>query len=139
MRIVLDTNALVSALLFSGVESQLVRLWQGGSVTLLISRPILDEYLRVLAYPKFKLTRSEIRGLIEGEVLPFVEIVHPTQRVKAIKSDPSDNKFLECALAGQAEVLISGDKQVLALRTYRKVRIQSPAEFLTSFREPGDK
>jgi len=132
-RIVLDTNGLVSALLFAGVSSRLVPLWQGGSVQLLISREILDEYLRVLAYPKFQLNSAEIKGLIEGELLPFVEIVRRTSRLKVLKQDPSDNKFLECAVAGGADVLISGDKALLALRDFRKIKVQSPAEFLKGF------
>jgi putative PIN family toxin of toxin-antitoxin system len=132
-RIVLDTNGLVSALLFTGVTSRLVSLWQSKSVQLLISREILNEYLRVLAYPKFHLTNAEIRGLIEGELLPFVEIIHPTVRIRVLKQDPSDNKFLECAVGGRASILISGDKTILALRYFRKVSIQSPAEFLKGF------
>ena len=130
--IVLDTNGLVSALLFTGVTSRLVSLWQSRSVQLLISREILNEYLRVLAYPKFHLTNAEIRGLIEGELLPLVEIIHPTVRIRVLKQDP-DNKFLECAVAGRASILISGDKTILALRYFRKVSIQSPAEFLKGF------
>ena len=56
MRVVLDTNVLISALLFSGVASDLVPLWQKEKITVLLSREILEEYLRVLAYPKFQLT-----------------------------------------------------------------------------------
>ena len=62
MRVVLDTNALVSALLFSGVSSKLVSLWQNGSIAPLLSREILDEYLRVLSYPKFALSEKEIKS-----------------------------------------------------------------------------
>ena len=53
MRVVLDTNVVVSALLFTGISSKLVPLWQGGVITALVSRNILEEYLRVLSYPKF--------------------------------------------------------------------------------------
>ena len=133
MRVVIDTNVMVSALLFEGVTSQLVLLWQKGAVTLLLSGEILQEYLRVLAYPKFQLAENEIRGLIEGEVLPFAEIVHPTGRLRIVKNDPSDDKFLECAVSGRAMVLLSGDKNVLALKRFRKVEILSPTQFLSKF------
>ena len=134
MRVVLDTNVLISALLFTGVSSDLVPLWQKGAVTILLSREILEEYLRVLAYPKFKLSRQEIRGLIEGDLLPFVEIVNPgRRRLKVVITDPSDDKFLECAVAGKADVLISGDKALLGIGRYRRVQIQSPSQFLDAF------
>lgn len=133
MRVVLDTNVLISALLFTGVSSDLVPLWQKGAVRILLSREILEEYLRVLAYPKFKLSRQEIRGLIEADLLPFVEIVNPGRRLKVVITDPSDDKFLECAIAGKADLLISGDKALLAMGRYRKVQIQSPSQFLDAF------
>ena len=130
MRVVLDTNVLVSALLFTGALSELVSLWQRGMITILLSREILDEYLRVLAYPKFHLSEGEIKDLIGTELLPFAVVVKPRTRVHVIKQDPSDNKFLDCALAGKAEVVISGDKDLLAIGRYRKIRIQTPSRFL---------
>ena len=74
MRVVLDTNAVVSALLFSGISSELVPLWQKGLITLLLSREILDEYLRVFSYPKFGLSEEEIKQLIQEEILPYAEV-----------------------------------------------------------------
>jgi uncharacterized protein len=133
MRVVVDTNVMVSALLFEGVTSQLVPLWQKGALTLLLSGEILEEYLRILAYSKFQLAKNEIRGLIEGEVLPFAEIVQTSGRLRVIKNDPSDDKFLECAVSGRAKVLLSGDKNILALRRFRKVEILSPTQFLSRF------
>ena len=130
MRVVLDTNAVISALLFSGASSKLVSLWQEGLITPLLSRAILDEYLRVLSYRKFELSEKEINELIQEEILPYAEVVKPKSRLRVIRRDPSDNKFLECAVAGKAGVIISGDKDLLSLGQYRKIRIQSPAQFL---------
>lgn len=133
MRVVLDTNVLISALLFTGVASGLVPLWQKGAITVLLSREILDEYLRVLAYQKFQLSEAEIKAAIEEELLPFVQVIKPGLRVRVLKRNPSDNKFLECAVAGKADVLISGDKELLALGHYRSVRIQTSSRFLENF------
>lgn len=130
MRVLLDTNVLVSALLFAGTSSELVTLWQRGALTILLSRPILDEYLRVLSYPKFDLSEEEIKGLIQEELLPYVEVVNPRRRLRVVKRDPSDDKFLECALTGKSRVVISGDKDLLSIGRYRQIRIQSPAQFL---------
>jgi len=132
VRVVLDTNVLVSAFLFTGITSQMVPLWQKGSITVLLSREILDEYLRVLAYPKFQLSEEEIKGLIEEELLPFVQVIKPGTRIHVVKRDPSDNKFLECAVTGKADALISGDKDLLVIRHYRRIRIQTVSQFLDS-------
>jgi len=135
MRVVLDTNTLVSALLFHGTASRLIPLWQSSRMTLLISGPILEEYLRVLAYPKFRLTDQEIRGLIEEEVLPFVETVKPTRRLIALCRDPEDAKFLECAVAGRARYLVTGDQDLRVLGAYRRVSILTVGEFPEAIRQ----
>ena len=139
MRAVLDTNAVVSALLFGGISSELVSLWQNGSIALLLSREILDEYLRVFSYPKFGLAEEEIKELIQEEILPYAEVVKPKRRLRVVKRDPSDDKFIDCAVAGKARIIISGDKDLLSLGSYRQIRILSPAQFLADnakLREP---
>jgi len=129
VRVILDTNVLVSALIFTGISSELVPLWQRSAITVLLSRGILEEYLRVLSYPKFHLSEAEIKALIEEELLPYVEVVNPRRRLRVVERDPSDDKFLECAVTGKAQVIISGDKDLLSLGRYRQIRIQSPAQF----------
>jgi len=138
VRVVLDTNTVVSALLFSGISSKLVSLWQKGLITPVLSREILDEYLRVLSYPKFDLSEGEIKELIQEEILPYAEVVKPKRRLRVVQRDPSDNKFVECAVAGKARVIISGDKELLSLGRYRQIRIQSPAQFLADNPELPD-
>ena len=75
LRVVLDTNVIVSALLFTGKASQLVDKWKSGSIVLLATKDIVLEYLRVLAYPKFKLTETEIEVLLNQEILPYIETI----------------------------------------------------------------
>jgi len=75
VRVVLDTNVLVSALLFTGISSELVPLRQESAITVLLSRRILEEYLRVLSYPKFQLSEAEIKSLTEDELLSYVRVV----------------------------------------------------------------
>jgi uncharacterized protein len=130
MRIVLDTNTVISALLFSGTASRLVPLWQSRRVVMLISRAILEEYLRVLAYPKFRLTNEEIKGLMEEEILPFVETVRVRRRLSVVRRAPDDDKFLECAVGGRAECLVTGDRDLLDLGSYRRVQILTVRDFL---------
>lgn len=130
MRVVLDTNTVVSALLFSGTASRLVSLWQSRRITILISKQILQEYLRALAYPRFRLSDKEIRGLIEDELLPFVETVQVTRRLTVVRRDPEDNKFLECATAGRAQYLVTGDQHLREVGSYRGISILTVGEFL---------
>ncbi len=130
MRVVLDTNTLISALLFSGTASRLVPLWQSRSITLLISKAILQEYLRTLAYPKFRLSDQEIRGVIEEKLLPFVKTVQVKKHLTVVQRDPEDDKFLECAVAGRAKYLVTGDRDLLELGSYRGIMILPVGEFL---------
>jgi putative PIN family toxin of toxin-antitoxin system len=130
MRVVLDTNTLVSALLFRGTASRLVPVWQSGRIIPLVSRPILDEYLRVLAYPKFHLNAEEAWAILCEEVLPFAETVKPTGRLSVPCRDPDDREYLECALAGRARYLVTGDRELQEMNPYRGITILTVGEFL---------
>jgi len=120
----------ISALLFSGTAARLVPLWQSRRITLLISREILTEYLRVFAYPKFQLSDQEIRPLIEEELLPFVDTIRVRRRLAVVRRDPDDDKFLECAVAGRAQYLVTGDRDLRELGTFRGTAILTAGEFL---------
>ncbi len=132
-RVVLDTNVLVSALLFDGPPNKLVTLWQEGRIVLLVSREVLVEYFRVLAYPKFGLTQEEIRELIAVNVLPYVETVTVGAHPPVIREDPADDKFLFVADDGHARHIVSGDKHLLSLEKYRGIEILPARSFLESF------
>lgn len=130
MRVVLDTNTVISARLFSGAASHRVPLWQARRITVLVSRDILQESLRVLAYPTFKLRDAEIRRLIEEELLPFVETVRVRRHLTVVRRDPGANRFLECAVAGRARYLGTGDQDLRDLGSYRGIRILTVGGFL---------
>lgn len=127
-RIAIDTSVFISAVLFRGPTSRLVSLWQKGTISVLMSSAILKEYARALAYPKFKLTRTEIRGIIEQELLPYVSPVKVKSTLHVITQDPSDDKFLELAQEGKADYILSGDKHLLDLKTFHGIKIITPNE-----------
>lgn len=129
-RVVLDTNVLVSSLLFEGYSNRLADLWKSGVIELLASGAMFREYARVLAYPKFKLSGEEAIELLREEVLPFVVPVKALKVPSVIKEDPSDDQFLACALAGKADAIISGDKHLLNLKIYRGIPIWNVRTFL---------
>ena len=130
IRVVLDTNVLVSGLLFGGIPGKLLDLWKTGKIRLIMSREMLDEFLRVLAYPKLRLSEEEIHYLLYVEVLPHVQMVKVHTGPILIPADPSDDMFLHCAVAAGAKYIISGDRHLLQLKSHKRIKILSPAEFL---------
>ena len=134
IRATLDTNVIISALLFSGPPSQLVSARQSSRLRPVVSAPILDEYIRVLAHPKFELTPAQIRGLIEEELLPFIETVRVIPSVVPKVRDPDDAKFIICATTAGVRWLISGDDDLLSLHRVQLVEIVSVTAFLQRLR-----
>ncbi len=115
LRVVLDTNVLVSALILKGRISGLVVLWRMGRITPVLSRETFDEFRRVLEYPKFSLSKGEIQGILQQEILPFFEVVERVDPVAGVCRDPDDDKFLACAASAKAAFLVSGDKDLCSL------------------------
>ena len=128
-KIVIDTNVLVSALLFKGVPGKLIDCWKQRQIQPLTSCDIIDEFIRVLLYPKFQLNEQEIKFLLHQEILPWFEIVTVKKQNPFVIDDPDDDKFIWCAIAGGADYIISGDEHLLNLNTC-PVPILSPAEFM---------
>lgn len=131
VRPVLDTNVLVSALLFhSGALSWLRGAWRSGRIRPLAGRQTTAELIRVLAYPKFALSDGKRQDLLD-DYLPFCETVAVPKLPPVVPEcrDPFDRMFLELALAGRADALVTGDADILALAKVFSVPILSPAAF----------
>ena len=126
----LDTNVLVSTALPGSRLHTLVDVWQHGRCRVLLSDEIFDEYLRVLTYPKFKLSSADIKRILERDLRPYAELVTVTSRVDAIPHDPADNTFLACALDGHADFIVSGDHHLLTLRSFHDIPILTARRFL---------
>jgi putative PIN family toxin of toxin-antitoxin system len=129
-RVVLDTNVLVSALLFKGALSRLVGLWRKGKIIPLISKETFSELMTVLEYPKFSLTQEETNSIIKDQILPYFEIVEVVKTVKGACKDPEDDKFISCAISASADYIVSGDKDFCDLRHYKGVKIMNSSDFL---------
>ena len=130
IRVVLDTNGLISALLFKGELTRMVGLWQRGKMIPIISKETFDELRTVLEYPKFSLSRAEIKSLIEQEILPFFEVVNVSKHVKGACRDPGDDKFISCAISANANYIVTGDKDLSDLKKYQSVRIIHASDFI---------
>ncbi|GBC95460.1 hypothetical protein HRbin16_01249 [bacterium HR16] len=128
MRVVLDTNIFVSALL-GGRLGAIVDAWRTGKFTLIVSEPIVREYVAVLQRPKFGIAAEELTATIDY-LFKKAEFVSPAQVIDAVHDDPSDNKFLEAAVEGNADFIVSGDTHLLALGTFRDIAIVSGRDFI---------
>ena len=117
-RIVLDTNCIVSALLFSRAKKAWLRYaWQSDNVIPLVNKETASELIRVLSYPKFKLNHSE-QSLLLADFLPYSETVTnlevPTHL--PVIRDIHDQMFLNLAVVGKAKVLVTGDRDLLVIK-----------------------
>ena len=128
VRVVLDSNVVVSALLFEeGHVAWLRAAWSEARCTPLVSADTAEELLRVLAYPKFRLSAEERNELL-GDYLPFAETVIVSEVADLPHcADPDDQKFLTLAYAGRAPMLITGDRALLSLAKECPFDIVPPA------------
>jgi putative PIN family toxin of toxin-antitoxin system len=134
MRVVLDANVVVSALISAkGAPAQIVAHWQAERFEVLVSPAILQELDRVLHYPKlqqrYHLPEELVQRFLRLLARQAIKVV-PFQELTVIERDPTDNRYLECALAGDAGVIVTGDQHLLDLGEYRGVQILTPAGFL---------
>ncbi|GBE04645.1 MAG TPA: putative toxin-antitoxin system toxin component, PIN family [Nitrospirae bacterium] len=132
-KVVLDTNVIVSALLFKGELSAIVNLWKEGEVFPVISNETFKELTKVFTYPKFSLTEDEIRKLIEEEIVPYFELISTARVVENVCQDPDDDKFLSCALSASADFIVSGDKDLTGIKQYKNIKIINPHNLLQLF------
>lgn len=125
MRVVFDTNVLLSATLWDKSEAQkLLFELINGNVTIYSSVEILSEYKKVLKRD-FDYTDEEIAFILET-ILATLTLVEAVERVQVVKDDPEDNKIIECALAAHADYIISYDPHLLNLKEYNDIKIVLP-------------
>lgn len=137
MRLVLDTNILISAVMFGGKSRRVLESVINGQHRLLTSVAILDELVGVLGGEKFQWP-EEHAASVRQELADVADLIRPKRRLRVVKRDPSDNRIIECAVEGEglAHAIISGDKDLLDLGRYRHIPILTPSEFLRTQEGP---
>ena len=143
LRVVLDANQYASALIKSRSNSaRLIELIYKGHFALVLSAPIMEEIRRILDYPKLK----KLHGRTAEEIdlflkkLERIALISPGQlTVLAVADDPSDDKYLVCAIESQADFIVSGDHHLTSLKEFRGIRIDSAAAFLKMFSPAGER
>lgn len=135
MRVVLDANIYVSALISGkGNPAKIINKWLAGQFDVVISRPIIDEILRVTDYERIQKKYANVRE----NRLEFVELIakqgiweEPVEKLAVVTEDESDNRYVECAVAGNAQYIVSGDEHLIAVGAYNGIIILTPATFIT--------
>jgi len=126
VRVVLDTNVLVSAFVFPGGPPEAIyRRVLSGELTMIVSRPLMAELGRVLV-DKFDWDASYAEEAL-AQLTRIGELVDPREPVNDIEDDPADNRVLEAAAEGDADRIVSGDRHLLALDSWRQIPIVNPA------------
>lgn len=128
-RLVLDTNVLISALFWKGAPRRLYEHIRAGKYIMLFTEDMGKELIRVLSHKKFGLTAQEIFPVL-FDIKRHAHWIFVKTKVKVIKEDPTDNIFLECAIEGNADYIISGDRHLLSLKNFQGIPILKVREFL---------
>ena len=130
-KVVLDTNVLVSALGWKGSPHQVLRHCIAGHCRLFTSPALIREAERVLSYPKFCITKTR-RDEFLALLAETATIVEPGFTLDLVTADPSDNRILECALAGDCRYVVTGDQHLLSLPSFQGIQILTPDAFLAA-------
>ena len=128
MRIVLDTNVFISGIFFTDPPYEILIAWRDGRVQLLVSPSILDEYRRIGGELALRFRGVDLKAILDLLTVQAEIVLAPTLP-PVIHDDPSDDKFLEAAVAGNASHIISGDKHLLTLSEFQGIQILKPRDF----------
>lgn len=136
MKVILDTNVVVSAIFFGGVPGRILDAWKGGRFTLVVSPDICEEYRRVAEllgprFPGFDLD-LDLEPLL-ALILVRGTMVEDSPLPEPVSSDPDDEKFLACALSSKTSLIVSGDRHLLDVSGYRDIEVLEPRSFVDRF------
>jgi putative PIN family toxin of toxin-antitoxin system len=130
IRALLDTNTIVSGVGWGGPPGAVLDAALAGHFEIVTSPALLDELRRVLSYPKLQAAIGDADKLIELLAIAAI-VVTPTETVELVR-DPDDDRLIEAALAARADVIVTGDQDLLTLGRVDEIRILTPREFLST-------
>lgn len=130
MKVTLDTNVLISATFWKGNEAKIIEFAEKRKVVLVLSKQILAEYENVLNKKFYNIAKEDQIKETIAKITRLSEIVDPKIKVEIVKDDPADDKIIECAITGNSQFIISGDKHLLKIKKIGMIEIVSAKEFL---------
>lgn len=128
IRAVLDTNVYISSLFWKGAPHEVVKKGLGGAFLIIVSGPIMGE-VREKLIDKFDFPLEHTYSFIEIIVVKFF-FVEPNIKLSVVAADSADDKIIECAYVGKAHYVVTGDRHLLDIKEYGKIKIVTPREFL---------
>jgi putative PIN family toxin of toxin-antitoxin system len=134
LRVVLDTNVLVSAIISDGKSRELLKMGITNQYSVLISDLILKELNIVLRRPKFKISEDEVQRTILA-IIRTADVVNVKTKIKAVKEDPKDDMIIETAIDGNADIIVTGDSHLIALKTFRGINVTTVEKMLAYLQE----
>lgn len=137
MRIVLDTNVLISGIYFSGLPGKILQAWRSQKLQLAVSTEILEEYLNVAERLAIRYVNVEYEGIL-GLIVQNAELVQSTELPEPVSEDPDDDKFLACALASSTYIIVSGDNDLLKVSGYCGIQVITPKTFVIELLDQTD-
>ncbi|MFH0978729.1 MAG: putative toxin-antitoxin system toxin component, PIN family [Candidatus Woesearchaeota archaeon] len=129
MKVVIDTNVFISGIFWTGSPNKVITAWKAGKFQTIVSIDIVNEISRVLSDFEIALPPEQISEWTDL-IMKNSIIVEPQDKVMIVKEDPADNKFVDAAVSGKAELIVTGDAHLKKLKEYQGVKIISPDEFL---------
>jgi len=129
LKVVLDTNVLISAILFGGKPRQILEKAIRGEIRLCLSEPILEELKGVLQRPKFNYSPEMIQVILT-ELSGISDFVNVSKMIDVVVEDPEDNRILECTVEAKANYIVTGDSHLLKLSRYQNIEIVNTVAFL---------
>lgn len=138
LKVVIDTNVAISGFLWGGFPNEILKLSRDGFIEICSTKTICEEFIKVLGYPKFQSRLAELNLTIEEVIDYYEDIVTfyiEETKVEIIKSDNSDNRFIEAAIDSGCNIIITGDEHLLELKECKDIIILKPNEFLEVYRK----
>lgn len=132
MKVVIDTNVFISGVFFSGPPYQILKAWQNRDLQIIVSLEILDEYYRVGEELSAQFPEADLNPILEL-VTTKAELIEAERLDETVCDDPDDDKFFACAIAGGADLIISGDKHLLKMSGYQGIKVVRPRQFVDNY------
>ena len=129
MRVVVDTNVVVSGIFWAGTPGRVLDAWAAGAFLLLVTAGVLEEYFEVIDRLAIKSGRIDLATRWKSALFDHAEMVKPTYNYDGCR-DPDDAVFVECAVSAGASYIVSGDDDLLSLGGVEDVVVLTPAQFL---------
>jgi putative PIN family toxin of toxin-antitoxin system len=127
-KVTADSNIFVSAFNWGGNPERLIDMARDGTIELALSEPIVNEVARILG-GKLRWIPEDVADA-RRRIGKFTKLVSPTETLDIVKADPTDNRILECAVTAASEIIVTGDKHLLALGSFRGIDVMTVRDFL---------